>query len=81
MARLLARGGVLAGTSRFTLRSAMRPAMPWTQQDYPDSLKNLDPKVRKKAIDIANRLVEDEAMDEGRAIAIATSQAKKSVQD
>lgn len=50
--------------------------MPWTKNDYPDSLKNLNKKVREKAIDIANTLVEDEDMEEGRAIAIATSRAK-----
>lgn len=27
--------------------------MPWDMNDYPDSMKNLDPLVRKKAIDIA----------------------------
>lgn len=53
--------------------------MPWTKQDYPDSMKNLDPEVREKAIEIANALVEDEKMEEGRAIAIAQAQAKKSV--
>lgn len=55
--------------------------MPWTKTDYPPGMKNLDPEVRKKAIEIANKLVEDEEYDEGRAIAIATSQAKKSVGD
>lgn len=53
--------------------------MPWTKQDYPDSMKNLDPEVREKAIEIANALVEDEKMEEGRAIAIAQAQAKKTV--
>lgn len=52
--------------------------MPWTKQDYPDSMKNLDEDVREKAIDIANTLVEDKDYDEGRAISIAISQAKKS---
>ena len=49
--------------------------MPWNQQDYPDAMKNLDSRVRKKAIEIANRLVED-AYEEGRAIAIGISQAR-----
>ncbi len=55
--------------------------MSWTKQGYPDSMKNLDPEVREKAIEIANALVEEEEYDEGRAIAIATAQAKKSVGD
>ncbi|WP_188456059.1 DUF2188 domain-containing protein [Virgibacillus oceani] len=50
--------------------------MPWTLNDYPSSMKNLDKIVRKKAIDIANSMV-DEGYDEGRAIPIATEQAKE----
>lgn len=51
--------------------------MPWSKNDYPDSMKNLDADVRAKAIEIANKLLKD-GMGEGRAIAIATAQAKKS---
>ncbi len=50
--------------------------MPWTYSDYPQSMKNLDKRVRDKAVDIANALLED-GYDEGRAIAIATAQAEK----
>ncbi len=50
--------------------------MPWDTTDYPSSLKNLDTVTRKKAIDIANAML-DEGYDEGRAIPIATSQAKE----
>ncbi|WP_099156833.1 DUF2188 domain-containing protein [Virgibacillus ndiopensis] len=50
--------------------------MPWTLNDHPSSMKNLDKVVRKKAIDIANSMVE-EGYDEGRAIPIATEQAKE----
>lgn len=50
--------------------------MPWDTNDYPSSLKNLDTAVRKKAIDIANAMV-NEGYDEGRAIPIATKQAKE----
>ncbi|MBD2846940.1 DUF2188 domain-containing protein [Paenibacillus sp. IB182496] len=49
--------------------------MPWTRQDYPDSLKNLEARTRNKAIEIANALLDD-GYSEGRAIPIATSQAK-----
>lgn len=52
--------------------------MPWSKSDYPDSMKNLDPEVREKAIEIANALLRDDK-DEGRAIAIATAQARKAV--
>lgn len=50
--------------------------MPWTYEDYPTSMKNLTAEVRRKAIDIANALLED-SYGEGRAIAIATAQAEK----
>jgi len=49
--------------------------MPWTKTDYPNSMKNLDERVRNKAIEIANALLEDN-YEEGRAIPIAISQAK-----
>lgn len=50
--------------------------MPWTYDDYPTSMKNLTAEVRRKAIDIANALLED-GYGDGRAIAIATTQAEK----
>jgi len=50
--------------------------MPWTKSDYPDSLKNLSPKVRAKAVEIANALLEN-GREEGSAIAIATHQAEE----
>ncbi|MGF1458392.1 MAG: hypothetical protein ACFBSG_05130 [Leptolyngbyaceae cyanobacterium] len=50
--------------------------MPWTYDDYSDSLKNFTPEVRQKAIDIANALL-DEGSDKGRAIAIATAKAEE----
>ncbi|VEJ34525.1 Uncharacterized protein conserved in bacteria [Aedoeadaptatus ivorii] len=55
--------------------------MPYTKKDYPPSLKNLDPAVRNKAIDIINALMEDEHMPEDRAIPIGTAQAEKWAQD
>ncbi|QJD88157.1 DUF2188 domain-containing protein [Cohnella herbarum] len=50
--------------------------MPWDKDNYPDSLKNFTAPVRGKAVEIANALLE-EGYEEGRAIAIATSQAKE----
>lgn len=50
--------------------------MPWDMKDYPDSMKNMDPLLRKKAIDIANAL-EAQGYDDGRAIPIAHSQAQE----
>src|SRR5699024_8762274 len=47
----------------------------WTLNDYPSSLKNLPKPTKKKAIDIANALVDD-GYSESRAIPIATSQAE-----
>lgn len=50
--------------------------MPWTLNDYPSSMKNLPHATKKKAIDIANAMI-DEGYKEGRAIPIATEQAKE----
>lgn len=54
--------------------------MPFTKNDYPNSLKNLHAEVRYKAIDIINSLME-EGMEEGRAISIGTSQAEEWAQN
>lgn len=53
--------------------------MPWSAGDYPASMKNLDPKVRRKAIEIANAVL-DETGDEGKAISIGISKAKGSAE-
>lgn len=50
--------------------------MAWDMLDYPASLKNLEPLVKKKTIEIANALLAD-GYPEDRAIPIATSQAEK----
>ena len=50
--------------------------MPWDMKDYPDSMKNMDPLLRKKAIDIANAL-EAQGYDDGRSIPIAHTQAQE----
>jgi uncharacterized protein YdaT len=50
--------------------------MPWTEERYPVSMRRLPPRVRHKAIEIANALL-DEGMDEGRAIRIAIAKAKE----
>ncbi|HEY3378680.1 MAG TPA: DUF2188 domain-containing protein [Armatimonadota bacterium] len=50
--------------------------MPWSEEHYPVSMKNLTAEVRDKAIDIANALLE-QGYEEGRAIAIATAQAEE----
>ena len=50
--------------------------MPWTKNDYPNSMKNLPAPVRNKAIEIANALLEERHLDEGISIATAISRAK-----
>ncbi|WP_251517441.1 MULTISPECIES: DUF2188 domain-containing protein [Staphylococcus] len=54
--------------------------MPWTMNDYPQSLKNLDQLERKKAIDIANAMLKD-GYEESEAIPIATKQAEQWYKD
>ncbi|MCT7951709.1 hypothetical protein NG798_18050 [Ancylothrix sp. C2] len=51
--------------------------MPWTEKEYPASMKNLSPEVREKAIEIANALLQEEHYDEGKAIRIAISKAEE----
>lgn len=50
--------------------------MPWTVLRYPRSMANLSEGVRRKAVAIANALLE-EGYDEGRAIRIAIAQARR----
>jgi uncharacterized protein YdaT len=50
--------------------------MPWSDDRYPVSMKNLPPRVRHKAIEIANALL-DEGYDEGRCIRIGIARAKR----
>lgn len=49
--------------------------MPWNEAFYPASMKNLPPRVRAKAIEIANALLES-GHPEGQAIRIAVARAK-----
>jgi uncharacterized protein YdaT len=61
---------------------ARRPAarnvgvMPWDEDRYPASMRHLPPRVRRKAIEIANALLE-QGYDEGKAIRIAIAKAKE----
>lgn len=48
--------------------------MPWTRDHFPAAMRNLDPEVRDKAVEIANALVR-EGHDEGFAIRVAISRA------
>jgi len=50
--------------------------MPWNDERYPTSMRGLDARVRRKAIEIANALLE-EGYDEGKAIRIAIAKAKE----
>lgn len=49
--------------------------MPYTKSEYPDSMKNLQPVVRMKAIDIVNAMLK-EGHEEKQAILISIAQAK-----
>jgi uncharacterized protein YdaT len=50
--------------------------MPWNESYYPRSMEHLPPLVRRKAIEIANALLE-EGYEEGKAIRIAIAKAKE----
>jgi uncharacterized protein YdaT len=50
--------------------------MPWSEQYYPPAMEHLTPVVRRKAIEIANALLEA-GHDEGFAIRVAIARAKE----
>lgn len=50
--------------------------MPWSEWRYPPSMQSLPSWVRRKAIAIANALLQG-GMDEGRAIRIAIAKARQ----
>lgn len=50
--------------------------MPWTADFYPVSMRRLAPRVRAKAIEIANALLAG-GMEEGKAIRIAIAKARE----
>ena len=50
--------------------------MPWYHGDYPPSYKNQPPKLREKAVEIANALLKEGA-DEGIAIATGLKRARE----
>ena len=50
--------------------------MPWDETYYPRSMRNLEPEVRRKAIEIANALLA-EGYEEGKAIRIAIAKARE----
>jgi uncharacterized protein YdaT len=51
--------------------------MPWFNGDYPPSYKNQPPKLRAKAVEIANMLLA-EGVSEGVAIATGLKRARQS---
>jgi uncharacterized protein YdaT len=50
--------------------------MPWNETDYPPAMEHLPPRVRRKAIEIANALLDD-GREEGFAIRVAIARAKE----
>ncbi len=54
--------------------------MPWYNGDYPPSYKNQPKKLREKAVEIANALLEEGA-EEGIAIATGLKRAREYFED
>lgn len=47
-------------------------------QDFPEALKDLNPKVREKAVEIANELLEeDDALTPRQAVEVAVARAER----
>lgn len=55
--------------------------MPYSKDEYPDSMKNLNLEVREKTVEILNTLLEEGKMNKGMAIATATKKAKEWAED
>ena len=51
--------------------------MEWTFKNFGDDLKNLNPQVRKKALEIANRLMEEGDYTKGEAMKKAVKEAQE----
>ena len=51
--------------------------MPYTYKKYPNTMKNLAPATRNKAIDILNKLKKEKKMDSANAIPTAIEKAKE----
>ncbi len=51
--------------------------MKWTFEKLQPDLKDLNPKVREKALEIANRLMVEENLSEGEAIKLAIKKAEE----
>ena len=49
--------------------------MPWSVNDYPAAMNNLEPEVRNKAIEIANAMLRN-GCDDGMAIRVGISRAQ-----
>lgn len=54
--------------------------MPWYKGDYPPSYKNQPKKLREKAVEIANALLQ-EGVEEGVAIATGLKKAREFFED
>ena len=68
-------GRALSAIKRCCPRRPSVTPMPWTEARYPPSMQSLPAWVRRKAIDIANALL-DAGMEEGKAIRIAIAKAR-----
>ncbi|SMO82634.1 hypothetical protein [Fodinibius sediminis] len=51
--------------------------MKWTFEDFGADLKDLNPKVREKALEIANRMMEEGDGSEGEVIKQAVKEAQE----
>ncbi len=51
--------------------------MMWTPTHFPAAMRSLNPSTRAKAIEIANHLLEQGAMDKQRIVAHSVSEARQ----
>ncbi|QIP16674.1 hypothetical protein G8759_30545 [Spirosoma aureum] len=49
----------------------------WTPTHFPAAMRSLNPSTRAKAIEIANRLLEQGALDKQRIVALSVDEARR----
>jgi uncharacterized protein YdaT len=49
----------------------------WTPTHFPSAMRSLNPSTRAKAIEIANRLLEQGSLDKQQVVALSVDQARK----
>lgn len=55
----------------------LHPIIMWTTNHFPAAMRSLNPSTRAKAIEVANRLLEQGQVDSQRIVAISIEEARR----